>query len=72
MGGYEKVGQTPDGIPIKVKRGKGPKKPSLAERGKAWAKKVGKSALSNLPTGYGVSTEKKGVLRGKDTFMKES
>lgn len=52
--------------PINVKQGSvaPPKKPSIASRLKAGAV----NAISNLPTGFGVTTKKKGVLRVKDTM----
>lgn len=35
------------------------------------AKRLGRSALGQVPTGIGVSTKKKGILTAKDTMMEE-
>ena len=50
--------------PINVKQGgkSAPKKPSIASRLKTGAV----NAISRLPTGYGITTKKKGVIRVKD------
>lgn len=54
--------------PITVKQGgmAAPKKPSIASR----LKKGAVEAIGKLPTGFGVTTKKKGVLRVKDTMKR--